>query len=71
MHDVSECKKVPSNVEQDNRVKQCIKSKMRSSQMYNLYENSCVDFARECLSSGLGKNYSDTNLPGTLYNEIH
>lgn len=65
----------PSNItiqttpEQDRKAQQCIDTRAKQKQDYNLYNNNCTQFARQCLGAA-GINTPNTIFPRALFKNL-
>lgn len=60
---------IPTTPRQDQQAQQCIDTRKREQQNYNLYQNNCAQFVGQCLNAA-GVPVPDTLYPRTLFNDI-
>ncbi len=60
---------IPTTSEQDRNAQKCIETRTQQQQDYNLYNNNCTLFVRQCLGAA-GINTPNTILPRTLFNDL-
>lgn len=60
---------IPTTPQQDQQAQQCIDTRTREQQNYNLYQNNCAQFVGQCLRAA-GVPVPDTRYPRTLFNNL-
>ena len=60
---------IPMTPLQDEQLQQCIDTRARQQQDYNLYSNNCTIFVRECLAAAVVST-PPTILPRTLFDDL-
>ena len=60
---------IPTTPEQDKQVQQCIDTRKKEKQDYNLYDNNCVHFVGQCLGSANIPTLN-TKLPRKMFNDL-
>ena len=60
---------IPTTPRQDQQARQCIDTRTREQQNYNLYQNNCAQFVGQCLNAA-GVPVPNTRYPRTLFNDI-
>lgn len=60
---------IPTTPRQDRQAQQCIDTRTREQQNYNLYQNNCAQFVGQCLSAA-GVQVPNTRYPRILFDDI-